>query len=121
MTFYALRVAGLFIPQERGFITEWSFDVLACCSIFLFPRILSVLDQYCYFSQLIIAFRRMASDMVALLVVIAISCSGFFVAFTFSFGREFSSAKDISYALFQIVMGFTPAVRLIPNSPLRLN
>jgi hypothetical protein len=53
----------------------------------------------------------MAADMIALLVLIVISCSGFFVAFTFSFAREYSSAQDVSYALFQMVMGFTPAVR----------
>ncbi|KAI5848306.1 putative integral membrane channel protein [Tricharina praecox] len=109
MTFYALRIVGLFMPDERDYITDWSFDILASCSIFLFPRIFSILDHYRYFSQLIIAFRIMAADMIALLVLIVISCSGFFVAFTFSFAREYSSAQDVSYALFQMVMGFTPA------------
>jgi len=45
------------MPYERDYITNWSFDILASCSIFLFPRIFSVLDHYRYFSQLIIAFR----------------------------------------------------------------
>jgi hypothetical protein len=49
-------------------------------------------------------------DMLALLVLIVVSCSGFFVAFTFSFARDHYSAKDISFALFQMIMGFTPAV-----------
>jgi hypothetical protein len=40
----------------------------------------------------------MAADMVTLLIVIIVSCSGFFVAFTFSFAREYSSATDVSYA-----------------------
>ena len=52
-------------------------------------------DHYQYFSQLIIAFKTMAVDMVALLVLILISCSGFFVAFT-SFARNSSSATEIS-------------------------
>lgn len=52
----------------------------------------------------------MALDMIALLVIIIISCSGFFVAFTFSFGRGSSTGTDVTYALFQILMGFTPAV-----------
>lgn len=67
-------------------------------------------DNYRYFSQLIIAFRIMIGDMLALLVLIVVSCSGFFVAFTFSFARDHYSAKDISFALFQMIMGFTPAV-----------
>ncbi|KAF8242764.1 hypothetical protein K440DRAFT_95637 [Wilcoxina mikolae CBS 423.85] len=109
MTFYALRIIGWFMPNDSVYITDWSYDILASCSIFLFPRIFSVLDHYRYFSQLIIAFRIMAADMVTLLIVIIVSCSGFFVAFTFSFAREYSSATDVSYSLFQILMGFTPA------------
>jgi hypothetical protein len=54
-------------------------------------------DHYRYFSQLIIAFKIMAVDMVALLVLILISCSGFFVAFTLAFARDSYSAKDVSY------------------------
>ncbi|KAI5820933.1 hypothetical protein BZA77DRAFT_300364 [Pyronema omphalodes] len=109
MTFYVLRIIGLFMPNDSSYITDWSFDVLAACSIFLYPRIFSVLDNYRYFSQLIIAFRIMMGDMLALLVLIVVSCSGFFVAFTFSFARDYYSAKDISFALFQMIMGFTPA------------
>jgi hypothetical protein len=109
LTFYALRVIGLFMPDTRDYMTDWSFDILATCSVFLFPRIFSILDHYRYFSQLIIAFRIMAADMIALLVLIVVSCSGFFVAFAFSFARDSYSAKDIVYALFQILMGFTPA------------
>ena len=51
-------------------------------------------DHNQYFSQLIIAFKIMAVDMVALLVLILISCSGFFVAFT-SFARDSYSAREI--------------------------
>jgi hypothetical protein len=109
LTFYALRIIGLFMPDERDYITDWSFDILATCSVFLFPRIFSILDHYRYFSQLIIAFRIMAADMIALLVLIVVSCSGFFVAFSFSFARDSYSASDIVYALFQILLGFTPA------------
>ncbi|KAI5805018.1 cation channel family transporter [Geopyxis carbonaria] len=109
VTFYIMRIAGLFMPEERGYMTDWAFDILASCSIFLFPRIFSVLDHYRYFSQLIIAFRIMAVDMLALLILILVACSGFFVAFTFSFARESSSGSDVSYALFQILLGFTPA------------
>lgn len=52
----------------------------------------------------------MAQDLVALLILMAITCSGFFVAFTLSFGQQqFGGPAGTIYALFQIVMGFTPA------------
>jgi hypothetical protein len=41
----------------------------------------------------------MAADMMALLVLIVVACSGFFVAFTFSFARGHSSATDVSLVL----------------------
>ncbi|KAH0613298.1 uncharacterized protein H6S33_009678 [Morchella sextelata] len=109
MAFYVLRIIGFLAPENGTGITNWGYDILASCAVFLFPRIFSVLDHYRYFSQLIIAFKIMAVDMVALLVLILISCSGFFVAFTLAFARDSYSAKDVSYALFQILMGFTPA------------
>jgi hypothetical protein len=72
----------------------------------LFPRLFSILDHYRYFSQLLIAFRIMASDLIAVFVLIVIACSGFFVAFL-SFGDS-NSPKVVAYGLFQMLMGFTP-------------
>lgn len=48
----------------------------------------------------------MASDLIAVFVLIVISCSGFFVAFL-NFGDN-KSPKEIAYGLFQMLMGFTP-------------
>ncbi|KAL9639458.1 MAG: hypothetical protein Q9164_000901, partial [Protoblastenia rupestris] len=86
-----------------------AYDLLAANSVLLFPRLFSVLDHYRYFSQLLIAFRMMAMDLVAVFVLIIISCSGFFVAFTLSFGSDDYDAASVAYALFQMLMGFTPA------------
>lgn len=48
----------------------------------------------------------MASDLIAVFVLIVISCSGFFVAFlNFADNR---SPKVVAYGLFQMLMGFTP-------------
>jgi len=134
-SFYALRIIGLFMPNDSVYITDWSYDILASCSIFLFPRIFSVLyrtssSEYraflpnwkkgplpLFFSanhrlsvgrtvvgwmtiNFLTICRIMAADMVTLLIVIIVSCSGFFVAFTFSFAREYSSATDVSWAIF---------------------
>jgi hypothetical protein len=50
----------------------------------------------------------MMADLLAILILIIIACSGFFVAFTSSFGSG-NSPASIAYALFQMFMGFTPA------------
>lgn len=51
----------------------------------------------------------MALDLAAILVLIIIACSGFFVAFTVAFSSTDIDAPRAAYILFQILMGFTPA------------
>lgn len=110
VVYFGLRLYGVLIPDiNKKYFADMAYDVLASTAVLLFPRAFSVLDHYRYFSQLLIAFRLMAQDMVAILVLIVISCSGFFVAFSMAFSTEDESASDIAYALFQIVMGFSPA------------
>jgi len=108
--YYALRIYSIFLPpMERPAVSKTAYDVLAMAAIFLFPRAFSALDHYRYFSQLLIAFRMMAQDMVAVMILIVISCSGFFVAFTLAFSDSETYGTHVAYALFQILMGFTPA------------
>ncbi|KAH8651640.1 hypothetical protein BGZ60DRAFT_189390 [Tricladium varicosporioides] len=110
MVYYSMRLYGLFLVDIGQH--EWNsmaYDVLATNAILLFPRLFSVLDHYRYFSQLLIAFRLMAVDLVAVFVLILIACSGFFVAFTLSFGQDEYDAAGVAYKIFQILMGFTPA------------
>ncbi|KAI9826042.1 MAG: hypothetical protein M1832_000491 [Thelocarpon impressellum] len=108
--FYILRLYGLTMPsRDKARVAAMAYDTLAANAVLLFPRLFSVLDHYRYFSQLLIAFRLMAIDLIAVFVLILIACSGFFVAFTLSFGRGFYDAPDVAYKLFQILLGFTPA------------
>ena len=52
----------------------------------------------------------MAADLVAVSLLILISCSGFFVALTLSFGNDgVDTPSSVAYALLQMLMGFTPA------------
>lgn len=100
LAYYVLRVYGILIPATRKQDTShMAYDVLASTAVLLFPRAFSILDHYKYFSQLLIAFRLMVQDMVAILVLIVISCSGFFVAFTLSFSQEKADAGKVAYAL----------------------
>ena len=106
-----LRIYGVVMPDIRKHaVAKMAYDVLAADAVLLFPRLFSVLDHYRYFSQLLIAFRMMASDLMAIFVLIIISCSGFFVALTLSFGNDdYDTPGSVAYALLQILMGFTPA------------
>lgn len=106
-----LRLYGIVMPDTRKhYLANLAYDVLAANAVLLFPRLFSVLDHYRYFSQLLIAFRMMASDLIAVFVLILISCSGFFAALTLSFGNDkLDSPASVAYALFQMLMGFTPA------------
>jgi hypothetical protein len=108
--YYTMRLYGIFLVDfGRHEWNSMAYDVLAANAILLFPRLFSVLDHYRYFSQLLIAFRLMAIDLVAVFVLILIACSGFFVAFTMSFGKNEYDAAGVAYKIFQILMGFTPA------------
>lgn len=104
--YYGMRLCGVFLVDSVRW-NEMAYEVLAANAILLIPRIFSVLDHYPYFSQLLIAFRFMAEDLIALFVVILISCSGFFVFFTLSKNED--NAVDVAYKIFQLLMGFTPA------------
>ena len=109
MAYYVLRLYGILMPDvSRRDVASAAYDVLGSTAVLLFPRLFSALDHYQYFSQLLIAFRMMAMDLVAILVLIVIACSGFFVAFSLAFGKELG-ASNAAYAIFQLVMGFTPA------------
>lgn len=108
--YYCMRLLGILVADVRKhYVASMAYDVLAANAVLLFPRLFSVLDHYRYFSQLLIAFRMMAMDLVAVLILIVISCSGFFVAFTLSFGDDGFDARSVAYALFQMIMGFSPA------------
>lgn len=107
--YYCLRLYGMMMPDVRKqAVADQAYDVLAASAVLLFPRLFSVLDHYRYFSQLLIAFRIMAADLMAVFILIVVACSGFFVAFSFSFGSS-NTPSSIAYALFQMLMGFTPA------------
>jgi len=101
IVYYILRVWCMLIPdlKSQNRVAHMAYDVLASTAILLFPRAFSVLDHYKYFSQLLIAFRMMAQDLVAILILMVISCSGFFVCFTMAFSSESTSGVNVAFAL----------------------
>ena len=107
VAYYCLRLYGIVLAEEhKSAIAHSAYDILASTAILLFPRLFSVLDHYRYFSQLLIAFRMMAQDLMAILILIVISCSGFFIAFTLSFADVENDGNAVAYALFPDSDGF---------------
>lgn len=106
IVYYFMRVYGVFMIDANKW-NEMAYDVLAANAILLIPRLFSVLDHHPYFSQLLIAFRLMAFDLAAILVLVLVSCSGFFIFFTLS--QNSHDPGDVAYKIFQILMGFSPA------------
>lgn len=106
IAYYCMRAYGVFLVDPHHW-NDMAYDVLAANAILLLPRVFSVLDHYKYFSQLLIAFRLMVVDLMAVFTLVAIACSGFFVFFTLS--NTDNDASEVAYKIFQIVMGFTPA------------
>lgn len=98
--YYILRLYGILMPDVRKHvIANMAYDVLATTAVLLFPRAFSVLDNYRYFSQLLIAFRLMAQDLAAVFGLIIVCCSGFYVAFALSFMSGFKSGSDVAYTM----------------------
>jgi hypothetical protein len=106
IAYYCMRAYGVFMVDPHHW-NDMAYDVLAANAILLLPRIFSVLDHYQYFSQLLIAFRLMAVDLVAVFTLVLILCSGFYVFFTLS--NNTSDGAKVAYQIFQLLMGFTPA------------
>ena len=108
--YYFFRLASVMVTHSyREKAADVAYDVLASSAILSFPRLFSLLDHSRYFSQLFVAFRLMARDLVAVLILVAITCSGFFVCFWLSFGQMDFNGRGALFAMFQIFMGFTPA------------
>lgn len=109
-SYACLRIASVLVGDliQKQILAAQAYDVLASCAVLLLPRLFSVLDHVRYFSQLLIAFRMMAADLLAISILIVICCSGFFVAFTFAFNAAGEGPGEVVYDLFQMLMGFTP-------------
>jgi hypothetical protein len=99
ISFLGLRLYGFILGDPTESVADTAYDLLAANAIFLFPRLfaalgwscsrrmLTLLDHTRYFSQMIISFRRMAMDLMASLLFIVVFFTGFFVAFSITFGN----------------------------------
>lgn len=58
---------------------------------------------------MLIAFRKMAADLIVSLLFIFIFFGGFFLALSLAFARDLYSPKEVAFKLLQLIFGFTPA------------
>lgn len=115
IAFFVLRVYGLFhwIGTDMEY---FAYDILAVNTIFLVPRLFSALDHTRQFSQMLIAFQRMAVDLVTSLIFILMFIAGFFLALSLAFARNLYSAQEVAFKLLQLIFGFSPAAwSLLPE------
>lgn len=130
VAFFILRIWG-FISWRKSDFEYLAYDLLAVNTVFLTPRLFSALGMsitLCYvitanvsdhtrqFSQMLIAFQRMAVDLVTSLIFILIFFAGFFLALSLAFARDLYTAKEVAFKLLQLVFGFSPAAwSLLPE------
>ena len=103
--YYCMRMYGIFLLDPHK-LNDNAYDVLAAIAILLLPRIFSILDHYQYFSQLLIAFRLMAVDLIAVFVLVTVVCCGFSVFFI---SKSTDDPSVVAYSMFQMLVGYSPA------------
>lgn len=84
------------------------FSVFSLISILLFPRMLSVFNNYEFFNMLIVSVKKMSWNMIAVVFLFASLIFGFFLCFI-SLTIDLST-YDVAFSMLQLFFGFTPAV-----------
>lgn len=65
---------------------------------------------------MLIAFQRMAIDLLTSLIFILIFFAGFFLALSLAFARNLYTAQEVAFKLLQLIFGFSPAAwALLPE------
>lgn len=84
------------------------YSVFSLISILLFPRMLSVFNNYEFFNMLIVSFKKMSFNMIAMVFLFASLIFGFFLCFI-SLTIDLSTS-EVAFTMLQLFFGFTPAV-----------
>lgn len=84
------------------------YSVFSLISILLFPRMLSVFNNYEFFNMLVVSFKKMSWNMIAMVFLFASLIFGFFLCFI-SLTIDLSTS-EVAFHMLQLFFGFTPAV-----------
>lgn len=84
------------------------YSVFSLISVLLFPRMLSVLNNYEFFNMMIVSFKKMSWNMIAMVCLFLSLIFGFFLCFI-SLTIDLTTS-EVAYTMVQLFFGFTPAV-----------
>ncbi|KAF5209162.1 hypothetical protein E0198_004438 [Clavispora lusitaniae] len=84
------------------------YSVFSLISILLFPRMLSVFNNYEFFNMMIVSFKKMSWNMIAMFCLFVSLIFGFFLCFiTITIDL---STYEVAFSMLKLFFGFTPAV-----------
>lgn len=84
------------------------YDLFSVIPVLLFPRMLSVFNNYAFFNMMVLLFRRMLVYMVAMFLLFVLLIFGFFLCFiTLTIDM---TVMEVAFAMLKLFFGFTPAV-----------
>ncbi|KAM9939733.1 hypothetical protein OXX80_000774 [Metschnikowia pulcherrima] len=84
------------------------YNCFSLISILLFPRMLSVFNNYEFFNMIIVSLKKMTWNVIAMSCLFTSLIFGFFLCFI-SLTIDMST-YDVAFAMVKLFFGFTPAV-----------
>lgn len=83
-------------------------DYFSILSIILFPRILSIFNNYEFFHMIILSFKKMLWNMIGMFILFLSLIFGFFICFISLTINK--SNYEIAFDMLKVFFGFTPAI-----------
>ncbi|KAI5949501.1 hypothetical protein KGF57_004711 [Candida theae] len=87
---------------------QYYHDVFSLIGIILFPRILSIFNNYRFFNLILLSFHKMIFNLVGLVLFFFTLISGFY--FSFITLSQTQTKQDVLFNMLKIFFGFTPSV-----------
>lgn len=101
---FVLRI----LLQVNRVSAETYYSFFSLISILLFPRMLSVFNNYEFFNMMIVSFKKMSLNMIAMFCLFVSLIFGFFLCFiTITIDL---STYEVAFSMLKLFFGFTPAV-----------
>lgn len=83
-------------------------DIFSLIGIILFPRVLSIFNNYVFFNLIVLSFNKMIFNLIGLIFFFFTLISGFY--FSFVTLSENQTNGEILFNMIKIFFGFTPSV-----------
>lgn len=101
---FLLRVLKFFGRVSNSFY----YDIFSLISIIMFPRMLSIFNNYEFFHMIILSLKKMLWNMIGMFCLFISMIFGFYLCFiSLTINR---TNYDIAFDMLKVFFGFTPAV-----------